>query len=98
MTALLLQLRIDATISALEDRIALSKPGDIIVDGTMYSPSDRALPGAEAWYQRCDSDDLYDDWWEYAEAIKDWAEAKDIYWSDGCLVWANSNDQRTRDI
>lgn len=64
------------------------RAGDLLVDGTAYSPSWRALPGGARVHD--EGDDLGDAAEAYQEELDSLTE--DVgWWSDGCF-WANEGD------
>jgi hypothetical protein len=73
------------TIAVVQSRLAPNE-ATIVVDGTQYSPSTRAVPGAEHVYQTATSDE----WIDFDEEFNEFVEAYEsegyfLVWDDGCL-------------
>lgn len=81
MTAPEFQTRLTDLIHTLEHGIRHAQPDEVVIDGTAYSPSDRAIPGAEVIYQHCTDEQ----WEETTDAIYETCERMGAYWDDGML-------------
>lgn len=57
-----------------------------IVDGTAYSPSDRAISYVEYVYQDADERE----WEEFDYTLQELYESLDLCWSDG-MLWRNDD-------
>lgn len=71
---------VDSVCEWIGVKAGFVNPGEVICDGTQYSPSSRALPGLEdAWR---DSDET----WEYVDGkVDDYITDRGHYWDDGLL-------------
>jgi len=54
---------------------------ELVIDGSMFSPSDRVLPGGDPVYQNGT-----DDQWEtFRSAVDRATDQFNMFWEDGCL-------------
>lgn len=81
MEATTLQEIADLVCAWIDTRAAEVIPGDVIRDGTMYSPASRALPGMEGVWEIGDPEA-----WEYVDGkVDDHITDRGHYWADGQL-------------
>lgn len=69
-----------------DSKNAMSAGDGPVVDGTAYSPSDRAVFGVESVYQ----DSTPDEWEEFEWALQELYDGLDLVWSDG-MLWRNDD-------
>lgn len=76
-----LQQVIEEAKLAIKDAVVACQPGEIVFDGSQYSPSDRALSGGHyVWENGTD-----EDWDTFSDALLSFTDALGCYWEDGCL-------------
>jgi hypothetical protein len=83
--------RITLAIASLKASIAYADAyGGPVVDGSMYSPSDRAVAHAESvWQHGTDKQ-----WTEFKDALDEAYEELGIHWEDG-MAWIASDDDES---
>lgn len=81
MDAVTLQEVVDSACEWIDEKVEAMREG-CIVDGSMYSPSSRAIPGLEDVFQLHDSEA-----WEYVDGkVDDHITERGHFWDEGALM------------
>jgi len=82
MQATTLQEIVDSACEWIDERMSVpALPGSAILDGTMYSPSSRAIPGLEEVWRDGDAEA-----WEYVDGkVDDHITERGLVWDEGML-------------
>lgn len=68
-------------LALIDIRLTGTPPNGAVVDGSMYSPSWRALPGGEAVWEMEDPDAVE----AYQETLDKGTDERCLMWDEGCL-------------
>lgn len=85
----------DEIVAAVKAAATLTEPGQVAFDGSMYSPSDRTIPGVEAIWEAYEEGpwSRYDIWQEADDRLTKLYDELGLYWEEGVLFKADPEER-----